>query len=131
MKRVVFVFVLLVVASGVTTAQSPKPTKSAKATVQKAEAEPQPAAPAVAPPATGSAAPAPATLALDELDHAYLVVVALTEQIASSECNRLESAQRYQNTLADVVGKIEARHPGYTVDRAKGLLVAKPAPAGK
>lgn len=77
-------------------------------------------APAVTPPPVAVAAPA-----LDELDRSYLQIAALSEQLAYSECQRLESVQKFNATLTDVLTRIEARHPGYTLDRAKGVLVAK------
>lgn len=102
MKRFVFVLVLLVLAVGVTTAQSPAPA-------------------AVSVPA---AAPA-----LEENELLFLQILNLTEQMAYSDCQRLESMQKFQATLADVTRRIEAKHPGYALDRAKGALVAKAAPA--
>lgn len=61
---------------------------------------------------------------LDEQEKNWLTIANLSEQLAYSECQRLESVQRFNSTLADVLKKIEERHPGYTIDRAKGALVA-------
>jgi hypothetical protein len=70
-----------------------------------------------------------ATPPLDDLEQAWLRLVSLSEQLAYSECQRLESVQKYNATVADVAKRLEARHPAYTLDRARGVLVpikAKP-----
>lgn len=82
--------------------------------------------PSEAPPVSAPAAVAPP--ALDELEQAWLKLVAISEQLAYSECQRLESVQKYNATLADVAKRLEARHPGFTLDRARGVLVAKGKP---
>lgn len=80
--------------------------------------------PATAVPTPVVAAQAPV---LDELERSYLQIVNLTQEKAESDCQNLPSVQRFNATLVDVLQKIEARHPGYTLDRAKGVLVVKAA----
>jgi hypothetical protein len=69
--------------------------------------------------------PAPTVPTLDELEQGWLQIVALSEQLAYSDCQRLETVQKFNATLGDIVKRLEARHPGYTLDRAKGVLVSK------
>ena len=61
---------------------------------------------------------------LDDLEKSYLQVVTLSQQLAYSECQRLESVQKFNVTLTDAIARIKAKHPGYTL--VNGALAPKP-----
>lgn len=81
---------------------------------------------AQAPVKTGSPAATTATVpALDDLDKAWVQNVMLAQQLANKDCQGLESVKAFMTLQADIVKKIEGRHPGFKADLAKGVLVAK------
>jgi hypothetical protein len=80
-------------------------------------------------PAAKPAAAAPAVPAMDDLDKALVDNVVLARQLANSACQALDSVKQYQAVLANSVTKIEAKHPGYTLDTNTGLLMVKPPAA--
>jgi hypothetical protein len=110
--RIQILALLLFSAGALTRAQAPAPPAAVQA----------PAAPAREP-VTG-AIPNP-TPQLDELDRAYLQIVELAREVATVQCQGLESSRRYQATVRDALAKIEERHPGYTLNE-RADLVAKP-----
>jgi len=75
--------------------------------------------------APAPAKPAVAAPALDDLDKAWVQNVALAQQLANKDCQGLDSVKAFMALQADIVQKIEARHPGFKVDLGKGVLVAK------
>lgn len=100
-------------------------TKTAKAVadVPAAKTE-QPAADTKTPLAAAATTAKPAVPVLDDLEQSYIQVVTLSQQLAYSECQRLESVQKFNATLSDAIARIEARHPGYTL--VNGALAPKP-----
>lgn len=72
-----------------------------------------------------TAPPVAAAPQLDDLERAWLQLTNLSEQLAYSECQRLESVQKFNATLGDVVKRLEERHPGFTLNRERSALVAK------
>lgn len=80
---------------------------------------------AQAPAAAPSASSVPA---LDDLEKAWLQNVILSQQLANSACQALDSVKQYQSIRTDVQTKIETKRPGWTLDWATGLLMAKAPP---
>lgn len=74
-----------------------------------------------------SAPQAPTPAIFSDLERAWLDNVALANQLAVVQCQALESAKQFNALRAEVLQKIEARHPGFTVDWQKQELVPKRA----
>ena len=62
---------------------------------------------------------------LSDLETAYVQIVALSGQLAKCESDHLPSVTQFSALRQDVVQRIEAKHPGYTVNWATGALVLK------
>lgn len=72
--------------------------------------------------------PAPVIPKLDELDTAWVQNVSLAREMANNACQGLDVVKNYQQLLTAMSSKIEARHPGFTMDWGKGVLAVKPPP---
>ena len=77
---------------------------------------------------TTAAQPAPVIPKLDELDTAWVQNVSLAREMANNACQGLDVVKNYQQLLTAMSSKIEARHPGFTMDWGKGVLAVKPPP---
>jgi hypothetical protein len=80
--------------------------------------------------APAPAAQAPATAAatagsLDDVDRMLIQIVSLQAQLANCQSEQLESMKQFSATRAEVVKRIEAKHPGFTIDLQTGKLVPK------
>jgi hypothetical protein len=88
--------------------------------VSFAQADKKPA-PAAAP------AAAPKAPALDESDALAIQVAQLAALRANDACAVLETTKNAQSLQQQVLARFDKKYPGYTVDLAKGVLVAKAA----
>ena len=75
---------------------------------------------------TPTPAAAPVAPAVDELVTAWLAADRLAQQLASRECAQLDSAKQFQAQRQDIVRRVEARHPGFTLDFAAAKLIPRP-----
>lgn len=86
----------------------------------------------VAPVLPGAQAPAAAEKkpaeAMTELETAWVQVVALAGQLADCHSRQLASVQQFTDVQADAQKRIEANHPGQTIDWRTGTLVPKATP---
>lgn len=82
--------------------------------------------------AQAPAAPAPVATAsgaqgvLDDTDKLLIEIVSVRAQLANNECAALDNTKQFIATRQEALKRIEAKHPGYTLD-ASLKLVAKPA----
>lgn len=80
-------------------------------------------APAAPPVATASGAQG----VLDDTDKLLIEIVSVRAQLANCQADELDSMKQFNATRAEVIKRIESKHPGYTLD-ASGKLAAKPVP---
>lgn len=78
--------------------------------------------------AAGAQAPAvrPDASGLDATEQLLVQLIAAQAKIASTECNALESMKTFASTRAEVVKRVEAAHPGFTLNLQTAKLVKKP-----
>lgn len=72
---------------------------------------------------------APDAVPQDELVQAWLAQAQLAGELANAACQATDQAKRYTALRADVVKKVEARVPGFTVNWQTGKLAPKAAAA--
>jgi hypothetical protein len=80
-----------------------------------------------APKAPAAAPAAPAAPKLDESDALAIQVAQLAALRANDACAVLETTKNARSLEQQVLARFEKKYPGYNVDLAKGVLVAKAA----
>lgn len=89
-------------------------------------------APIVKPPAVQAGTPkpvaTPAPPAMDDDDLVMVQTLTALADLANQACQGLEAVKSYNAQRARVQARIEARHPGLTINWATGALVAKTGP---
>ena len=73
-------------------------------------------------------AQAPVVPVLDELDQAWIQNVRLASQLYQATCDALPMRDQVITLQGDTTKKIEARHPGFTMNWQTFALVPKAAP---
>lgn len=61
---------------------------------------------------------------LDDTDKLLIEIVSVRAQFANCQADQLDSMKSFNATRAEVIKRIEEKHPGYTLD-ANGKLAAK------
>lgn len=69
--------------------------------------------------------PAPVVQALDDTEQILVQLVSTQAKLAGAECNALDSMKQFTATRVEVVKRVEAKHPGYTLDLQTAKLVEK------
>lgn len=64
---------------------------------------------------------------LDDTERLMVEVLTVRAQLAQCQSESLESTRQFSATRAEVLRRIEAKHPGFTLD-STGKLVAKAPP---
>lgn len=62
---------------------------------------------------------------LDDTDKLLIEIVSVRAQLANCQAEGLDSMKSFNATRAEVIKRIEEKHPGYTLD-VNGKLIAKP-----
>lgn len=78
-------------------------------------------------PAPAAAPAAPASPKMDESDALAIQVAQLAVLRANDACATLQTTKDAQSLQQQVLARFEKKYPGYNVDLAKGVLVAKAA----
>lgn len=69
--------------------------------------------------------PAPVLPPPDDLDAGWIQAVTMAQRWANESCQGLDAVKEYTTLRLQVTAKLEARHPGLTLNWTTGAFIAK------